>query len=323
MLSSPQKKILSHSLKLAVSMLLFYALYRQLFGKLNGDQLIQVFSQSRPAKSHAYILAAILLMPFNWILEAHKWRRLILQLANYPFSNALRGVLLGISVSLMTPNRVGEFGGRILVLKPEHRIEGVALTLTSSLSQMLATLLMGIIGLVAFINYTKAENPLLIYACAFSAVCALIGLFTFFNISKVIPLLRRIKRLQAQLVKLKALPTLSKSLLAEILGIAITRYLLFALQFYCLLTALGVGLSPYQAAISISSIYLFQTLIPSIAITHLSIRGSIVLYFLTYFSANQIGILASILAIWVLNLGIPALFGLLVLLQINIFKNED
>ncbi len=323
MLSKASKRVLSVVVKLSVSLLLFYAIYKQLFAKTGGAQLLEVFRASIQEQSLVYFFLALVLMPFNWILEAHKWRKLLLQLANYSFASAMKGVLLGISVSLMTPNRVGEFGGRILVLEAAHRIQGIALTLTSSLSQMLATLTMGLIGLAAFIHQQEPGNLWLMYTWVFAAICAGIGLFAFFNIGRVVPILRRIKRLEKHADKLQSVERLRRSLLAQILGIAISRYVLFACQFWLLLMALGVPLSFFEAAISISSIYLFQTLVPSIAITHLSIRGSIVLYFLSYFSANQLGILASILSIWVLNLGIPALSGLLVLMQINIFKNGD
>ena len=61
-------------------------------------------------------------MCLNWSIEAIKWRLLIKKMQPITFIEALKGVLSGVAVGTFTPNRIGEFGGRILYLK-EHLLK--------------------------------------------------------------------------------------------------------------------------------------------------------------------------------------------------------
>jgi hypothetical protein len=56
-----------------------------------------------------------LLVGVNWGLESLKWQRLIYPLETPVFLPVvLKSVLCGVTVSMLTPNRTGEYVGRIL-----------------------------------------------------------------------------------------------------------------------------------------------------------------------------------------------------------------
>ena len=69
-----------------------------------------------------WFLLAVALMPLNWFLEIAKWRQLLLQRWNINWSIATKAVLAGVSVSLTTPNRIGEYAGRMLVAPSEQAV---------------------------------------------------------------------------------------------------------------------------------------------------------------------------------------------------------
>ena len=62
-------------------------------------------------------LAVLLLMPVNWMLEGLKWKLAAGQQVKLSFGNAMRGVLAGVTIGTATPNRIGEFAGRIFMEK--------------------------------------------------------------------------------------------------------------------------------------------------------------------------------------------------------------
>jgi hypothetical protein len=70
-----------------------------------------------------------------------------------------------------------------------------------------------------------------------------------------------------------------------------------------------------------SVVFLVLAIIPSIALlTELGIRWKTSIELVALFSTNITGILATSLAIWIINLVIPALIGSLLILGIKFFK---
>ena len=59
----------------------------------------------------------IVLVFVNWGFEAKKWKLLITPIQKMSFFTAFKSVLTGVTLSLNTPNRIGEYGGRILYVK--------------------------------------------------------------------------------------------------------------------------------------------------------------------------------------------------------------
>jgi len=97
------------------------------------------------------------LMPINWGIESKKWQLLVHHVETFSFSRAFKSVLSGCSVTMLTPNRVGEYGGRILYVKPANRIKAISLTLVGSISQLLVTMVMGSVGLL-YLRYLSHNN---------------------------------------------------------------------------------------------------------------------------------------------------------------------
>src|SRR5690606_25820833 len=64
------------------------------------------------------------------------------------FITALKSVFAGCSITMLTPNRIGEYGGRILYVKEENRISAIPLTILGGISQLIVTLIMGSAGLL-------------------------------------------------------------------------------------------------------------------------------------------------------------------------------
>lgn len=331
-LSAKVKKSLNIGFRVIVALLAFWFIYRQVF--ITGDiEHFSILLKQRLTERDFTILffIVLILMPVNWGLEAYKWKILINYVENVSYLNAFRSVLTGISTSLFTPNRIGEFFGRVYCLKLADPLKGLLLTIAGSISQLIATLLFGSVSFLAFLPvYYKQPEPWFNYlysGIVFSVILAGILLVMLFlrapmlsaSVHSVIrPGWKRIHEYIAVLQSVRRITLL------KVLLLSIARYLVFSSQFYLLLVAFKVDIPYIQAFILISMTYFIATAIPSVALVDLGIRGSVAIYFISmYFADKQpvaTAILSATTAIWLINLAFPALLGLLFINRLTFLR---
>ena len=82
----------------------------------------------------------------------------------------------------------------------------------------------------------------------------------------------------------------------------------------------GVSLPYFEAMRYIMLIYLVMAVVPSIALSELTVRGSVALYFLSPAAANPAGILAATSVLWMINLAFPAILGALSVFYFRLSK---
>ena len=99
---------------------------------------------------------------FNWFFEILKWRILVSTIKKISFFEALEQSLGGLTASLITPNRIGDYGAKAIYFEKQYRKRIVFLNLMGNVSQMTITTILGIIGVVIFystydldLNYQK------------------------------------------------------------------------------------------------------------------------------------------------------------------------
>lgn len=253
-------------------------------------------------------IVVLLLMPFNWMIEAKKWQRLNINSFPLSFGNSLKAVLAGLNTGFVTPNRIGDFAGRILFLPNNKSIAGVALSMINSLTQNLITITFGLAGAVVYFMQFRPQthygNYLLFVVLIF--FIALVVFFTFPDwIGKI-----KFKKIHEKLNEaIKTLSTFNKKDLMVILLISMSRYVVYSFQFYLMLQFFGIHLSLVQAFASIPAMYLFVTITPSMAAAEPAIRSSYAVLVFSIFSSNQIGMMLCGIVIWIINFVIPMLAG--------------
>ena len=94
------------------------------------------------------LVAVLVLMLVNWTIETFKWKLAVQKIQQVGFFTAFKAVLSGVSFSVTTPNRVGEYLGRVLYMNEGNRLKAISLTITGSISQLIVTLVMGLAGLI-------------------------------------------------------------------------------------------------------------------------------------------------------------------------------
>jgi hypothetical protein len=262
-------------------------------------------------------LAFIMMIP-NWLLESAKWKKLILHLHEASFLSATQSVLVGITCSIFTPYRLGEYFGRPIFLPKEKRTSGVLANIIGSISQNIVTYSLGIVGTILYIS-SIPENQMgsSSQTAIVFALILLNGLFLlfYFQPSILINFIRRFPISEKRLDKFEFIKHYSKRELLLILFIGFARYLIFFTQYYLLLLAFDIKINIIEAFTAISLSYVFLFSIPGIPIADIGIRGSLALFFLGIYSKNEIGIISASSSLWVINLAIPAIIGSIILMQ--------
>ncbi|MBI5217984.1 MAG: flippase-like domain-containing protein [Bacteroidia bacterium] len=282
----------------------------------NLSEIVKPFDNGN---SCYFLLLAVLLMLINWGIESVKWKYLVKKIENISFFTSFKAILTGITVSIFTPNRIGEFGGRIFVLNKENRIPAISSTIIGNLSQLIVTVLTGLIALAVFFNmqHTNQISHVYIYI---TVIISFILIYLFFNLAKVKNLLLRFRFFKKHEPLISVLSRYKSSELFYLLLLSSGRYVVFTFQFFLALQFFGVDINLYNALISIALTYLIMAIIPTAGITEVGTRGSVALFFIGMFSAQAAGIVSASLLLWIINLAIPAIIGSIFIIKIKVNK---
>src|SRR5690349_19743709 len=98
------------------------------------------------------LFSVFALMLVNWGVEARKWQVLLRPLERMSWLRAYKAIFAGLAFAVNTPNRVGEYGGRIIYVSESKRLKAISLTVVGSMSQLLITILVGCGGMVFLLN---------------------------------------------------------------------------------------------------------------------------------------------------------------------------
>jgi uncharacterized membrane protein YbhN (UPF0104 family) len=328
-------KIYSLIIKTTIIVLAFWFIYQRLFVKYNLDETLFSF-EKLPAQPFFIetLLMITVLMFLNWSLEVLKWKYLIRKIEKINFIKAFVAVISGITVSVFTPNRIGEYAGRVFILEKADRWEGVLITMLGSMSQLLITVLAGLIG---FIFFTNEYIDLSVYPGYFFyglvfiiIILVVVLLWLFFNVSSLTGFINRLSRKFSKIRHYgKIFSLYSVKELLYILLFSFARYLVFTTQFFLLLLLFEVKIPFDQAFIMISLIYVVVAAFPTFFLTEIGVRGSAAIYFISMYFAkhnfpvvNNINILIATSVLWMVNLAIPALIGSVFIFKLNLFRKK-
>ncbi len=270
----------------------------------------------------------ILFVFVNWGMEARKWQLLMKAVQPMSFITAFKSVLCGVTLSLNTPNRIGEYGGRILFVNDGNRLKAIALSMAGGMAQLIITMLMGCLGL-AYIFFTMDNSETLMGISAFwvriflwgSIIGTIVFLFFFFRLNWLVRLLEKLPYADRFSKYINVLETIDANILLRLLSISFFRYVVFVLQYIFMLQLLQVEQNVWTGFCLVTVMFWILAIIPSFAIAELGIRGTVAKTLFSY-SSNTIGILTATFGIWFVNLFIPALIGSLLILGIKIKKEK-
>lgn len=318
------KKWFSILLKVAVAVFASWFIYIKLTDNNDLRKFIGLLSSLPKLEIWVVLSVLVLLMFANWGLEAIKWKRLIRQIETISLWRAIESVFCGLTWAVFTPNRIGEYGGRVFFLSPKRRVVGVVAMAVGQLGQLVATNVFGAIALSIFIfSFNLLDYRLCIAVFAVAVVFSSFFLIFYFNIRWLNGLLlsfnvtRKYKKFYIILARYK------KKELLKILLFCLGRYLIFSTQylivFHWFIPEVGL------AHIFMLNCVLFfvQAYLPSVAFLDLGIKSITALFFFKFVTAQNAAIVACMASIWLINIIIPAILGLYFVFKLNFFGSQQ
>lgn len=301
---------------------LLLVLYRQLFSNEKIDIAYDHFILNFHG-NYLLLSFVILFMILNWTIESIKWKLLIDKLHPISWLDSIEGILFGVTFSLFTPSRIGEFGGRVFALNTDRK-EAIVSTIFGSLAQIVVNLSFGALGLLIYSFMYKKMDAYFLFAFIFIYILMVAAIhFCFYNLDVVSTKFSKFSIFKKVYKYLHIIDLYSNKdfLLLEILSAA--RYGIYCLQFVLLLKFFGFQLPFFTAMVLVAAIFFVQTINPiNIALIDFGFRGNVAAYFLAGLTANPFTIIATTITLWFINLIIPAIIGGLAALRFTFFKEE-
>ena len=322
MISSSKKKILATFIKIAIVAFAFWFIYRKLTTHNDLKGFVN-FLKDIPTPQVCLVLGIVfVLMLLNWGLEALKWKKLLEKIENISLWRAVESVFCGLTWAVFTPNRIGEYGGRVFFLSPKRRITGVVVMSVGNIGQLVLTNVFGAITVCIFLLRFVPLDPVIKAAvCGLAFIFALFFIIFYFNIKWLNGLLlsmrftRKYKRFYTVLARYKKIELL------KILLFCLARYFVFTTQYVVMFLWLIPDLKILDILTLMPVLFFIQSSLPSLDLLEIGVRSVTALFLFKYVTNQNSAVVACIASIWFINIIIPAILGTYFVFKLNFFGN--
>ena len=305
---------------------LSWDVYQQLAATQDLSLQWQVLKATIYEEGITPLLLILVLMFLQWFLESVKWKILLKDIVSIHWIIAFSSILSGITVSVVTPNRLGEFAGRVIHLPDGTRLEGTAFTFIGNLAQLIITCLIGSISL--YVGYDQLKGQLNADESFYSIdllliLCPVATIFLFlvyFSSSWIMKKLGHWKLLNAFSAHLMVLSRTPAARLGWVLILSIVRYAIFILQYLIVFRFTGLTSDLLALAISVSVMLLWLSIVPTFSFMEMGVRWQFALLLFPTLGTTPLAIPIAVTIIWLINFIIPAFLGAFVFLNLRRVK---
>jgi len=299
------KQIAFMAVKLAIVFGAGFFIYQKLIHNdtLDFDYFLQLLNDNN-AITITNISILIVFSLLNWSLESLKWKVLVNEIKVISYLEAFKQSLSSLTTSIITPNRIGEYGAKAIHYPKIYRKKILGLNLVGNLAQLSATIIFGIIGLLYVTN--TYDIPLFYYKAIRFGVLGIVFMYFFFIYSSrkkhtikgysFSKLSRFFKNLQGQTIMITGC-------------LSAFKYIVFAHQFYFLIWLFSIDVSYLEAMAFITSMYLLVSVIPTIFVLDVIVKGSVAVWLFSFVGANEFVVIAITTIMWLFNFAFPATIG--------------
>ena len=239
----------------------------------------------------------------NWLLEIGKWKMIISPVKKISFIEASKQSLAALTVSLATPNRIGDYGAKAYYYPSEKRRQVVLLNFLGNSAQMVVTIIFGSIGLfIIMMDHDLSFSALKIISIVLLGM-GLLGAGYIFKEKELL-----VKGLSITNV-IKYVQRLPFRIKRDVLFFSVLRYLCFSYLFLQLIWLFGSDITFSEGYPLVISMYLLVSLIPTIFIFDVIVRGGVAIWLFSLVNVPELTVLSTVIAMWLLNFVIPSLIG--------------
>ena len=303
-LSYKSKQYLLGTLKVLILAWAFWYLYTKI-SEVSAQQWSYVkntIKETTNASLYCFFFMALAFV--NWGLEIFKWKTLASHIIPISMLIATKESLASFTISIITPNRIGEYGAKAMYYQSNKRKKVLVLNLFGNLSQLATTLFFGSVGLAYLaatqhIQFIKGNIYLGIFVI-------LASIFLGYILQKKTWF---VQGLSLQKIW-EFITTVSVPRKVTVFSLAFLRYLIFSAAFYYILSFFeGTSLPLIETMAFIFSMYLIISLMPTLAVLDVAVKGSVAIWLFALIGISEISVLCTVLVMWVINTMFPAIIG--------------
>lgn len=319
-LISDYRKAISFFLKATIVLFAFWFIYHKLVANENLKEFGRLIKQISRLEIILVLSTVFLMMLLNWGLEAVKWKRLISQVERISLWRAVESVFCGLTWAVFTPNRIGEYGGRVFFLSPKRRIIGVVAMAVGNIGQMVLTNIFGAASLCIFIyRFVDIDYRLFYALVVLSVMFCLFFIIFYFNIKWLNGILLSIRFTRKYKKFYSILGRYRKKELLNILLFCLARYAVFSTQYFILFHWLIPEIHYLDILMMISILFFVQSTLPSLDLFDIGVRSVTASYFFSSVTNQDVAVIACTASIWLVNIIIPAILGTYFVFKLNFF----
>ncbi|HTO16666.1 MAG TPA: lysylphosphatidylglycerol synthase domain-containing protein [Edaphocola sp.] len=317
MYKNNKKILLRYVLTPIILFILLYLIYLQINAKGDIAEQWQQLKGHLNRSSIKWFISVIILAFVNWSLEAKKWQLLLKRIRPINYRSAFKSMLSGMSISIITPNRSGDFLGRIVHIPKGYKLKAAISSMIGSIAQMCVTATLGFIGLIYYHHHFGNLNTKIGLIAGLIIVPT--AIFLFLNIQNLKPFKKKNKWIKRLNFGIYVLRNYNSKDLFQILSISLARALIYNCQFLILLFIFGVELAIIPGLLISFLMFWVIAMIPSVALTELGVRGYVGVAFFVGSGIIDTGlsVLSASYALWLINLALPAIIGSFTFLRIS------
>jgi hypothetical protein len=257
-------------------------------------------------------------MPLNLALETLKWQLLAGSAQPLNYLQSLKSVLAGIALSVITPNRLGEYPGRVLYLQRKNTFRLISVSILGVVAQMLTIFIYGLAGLLFYnIHYPTTFSLFAMVICMIVTIA--IGLL-FLSFEKWAPAMEKLKWFRRFKIYGQLLKRFSTRQQLTILLISLLRYAIYTAQYLILLKWMNIHLPLFEGFFMSALFFWIIAVVPSIALAELPQRGQIAIFLFQRYTENLAGVLVATAGVWAINVILPAVIGSLLVFKMRFVR---
>ena len=323
-MTSAAKKLLSYLLKAVILVLAFVFIYHRVNNNHNIRQFQELISHISRSQVTVTMSFVVLLMVVNWVLESLKWKYLTRELAPITTWQAIEAVFCGLTWAIFTPNRIGEYGGRVMFLPNRKRIHGVFAMAVGSFGQNVITNVLGLLALMWFAFTYHPLNIWVEFGLSVLAVAFMILISVFyFHIGWLVTLLNRVKFLEKYHRFFDIMGRYKFAQLLNIMWFCLARFFVFSFQYYLVIHLLMPQIAVFPMMMMVFILFFIQSALPSLDLLDVGVRSMTASTFFVYITDQNIAVIAAVSSIWLINLIIPAILGSVFVFKLRFFDRAS
>ncbi len=318
------RKLLSIIFKAGILVFAFTFIFLKLNNNTNLQNFNKLIASVSATQTYIVLTGLFLFMLINWFLEALKWRFLAQTIQRLTIWESVQSVFCGLTLAIFTPNRIGEYGGRVFFLSPKRRILGVVAMAVGAVGQMVITNVLGAIALLWFVLEFLPTGVFLNYALAVVALAySSFFLLLYFNIKWMAKLFVRVRILKGFRRFFKILERYQPADLLRVFFYCAARFLVFTTQYCIIIKLLIPEIALFSMIMMVCILFFIQSALPSLDLLDVGVRTMTATYFFGFITPQAVAIMAATACIWLINLIIPAILGAIFVFKLNFFGTNN